>query len=298
MDSDRAGPTYETDQPVTYDVAQGVARITLARPAYHNAQNAQLLTALDAAWTRAIADDSVGCVLLRAEGQNFSAGHDIGSPGRDVDLPLTQRRYLLGDHTTRAGAERAYVREHELYLGLCRRWRESSKPAVAAVQGACIAGGLMLAWACDIIVAADNANFSDPVLRMGVPGVEYFAHAFEMHPRVAREFLYLGDKMTAERAYSLGMVNRVTTAELLDEEAMAIAVRIAALPRFGVSLAKRAFNLQEDMAGKRDTMEAVFAMHHLAHSHNDMVTGSNIGGQTVASMKAGGAGGSTNDEAG
>ena len=58
---------------------------------------------------------------------------------------------------------------------MCRRWRDIPKPTIAAVQGACIAGGLMLAWICDLIVATDDAYFSDPVVRMGIPGVEYFA---------------------------------------------------------------------------------------------------------------------------
>jgi len=292
ISAEGAHPVYETDRPVTYAVSRGVARITLARPVYHNAQNAQMLTALDAAWSMAIADDAVGCILLAAEGRNFSAGHDIGSPGRDVDLPIPTPRTLAGDHTGRGGAERAWVREQELYLGLCRRWRESAKPAVAAVQGACIAGGLMLAWVCDIIVTTEDASFADPVLQMGIPGVEYFAHAFEMHPRIAREFLFLGERMSASRAHALGMVNRVVPRADLDREATAIAERIAALPRFGVALAKRAFNLQEDLAGKRDTMEAVFHMHHLAHAHNQLVSGSTIRGETVASMKASGSAGS------
>ncbi len=271
---------YETTEPVLYERVDGVAVLTLNRPLFHNAQNLQLLYALDDAWRRASTDPDVGCILLAASGRNFSAGHDIGSPGRDVEYPIPEPRALWGDHTGAQGPERAYLREQEAYLGLCRRWRASATPAVAAVQGACIAGGLMLAWVCDIIVAAEDASFSDPVLKMGVPGVEYFAHAFEMHPRVAREFLLLGDRMPARRAYELGMVNRVVVRETLMTEALAIAERIAALPRFGVTLAKQAFNFQEDAAGKRATMDAVFHMHHLAHAQNLHGTGDTIAGMT------------------
>lgn len=277
----------EAGDPVLYRVDDGVARITLNRPAYHNAQNGRLLYALDDAWTRAIADDAVGCILLDAAGRNFSAGHDIGSPGRDVDQPIAAPRGLWGDHTGFDGAARQYAREQETYLGLCRRWRASAKPAVAAVQGACIAGGLMLAWVCDVIVAADDAYFSDPVLRMGVPGVEYFAHAFEMQPRVAREFLYLGERMPAERAYQLGMINRVVARADLDTAATDIARRIAALPRFGVTLAKQAFNFQENAAGKAATIDAAFHMHHLAHAHNALTTGDTIAGITARDMREG-----------
>ncbi|NLR73182.1 enoyl-CoA hydratase [Novosphingobium sp. ERN07] len=270
-------PIYETDEPVTFETAEGVACITLNRPKYGNAQNGQLIYALDAAWRRAADNDDIGAIVIRGAGKNFSSGHDIGTPGRDADEPRTERQTFWPNHSARDGAETAYIREQELYLEMCRRWRACPKPAIAAVQGACIAGGLMVAWACDLIVACHDAFFSDPVLQMGIPGVEYFAHAFEMHPRIAREFLYLGERMTAERAYQLGMVNRVVSAEQLEAEALAIAKRIASLPRFGVTLAKQAFNAQEDLAGKRATMEAVFPMHHLGHAHN-LLLGKNLRG--------------------
>ena len=70
---------------------------------------------------------------------------------------------------------------------MCRRWREIPKPSIAMVQGACIAGGLMLAWVCDLIIASDDAFFADPVVRMGIPGVEYFAHPWVLGPRFAKE---------------------------------------------------------------------------------------------------------------
>jgi enoyl-CoA hydratase/carnithine racemase len=116
---------------------------------------------------------------------------------------------LWWDHVGKAGADARYAREMEVYLGMCRRWREIPKPAIAMVHGACIAGGLMLAWVCDLIVAAQDAFFADPVVRMGIPGVEYFAHPWVLGPRFAKEVLFTGGRFTAERAYQLGMVNRV-----------------------------------------------------------------------------------------
>jgi len=272
-------PDYETDQPVTYALDDGVAVITLARPRYGNAQNMQLLYALDDAFVRASSDEAARAIVLRAEGKHFSSGHDIGTPGEDNDHPRTDRRTPWYDFSTAEGAERAYVREQESYLGLCRRWREVPKPVVAAVQGACIAGGLMLAWIADLIVASDDAFFADPVLSMGVPGVEYFAHAHEMHPRIAREFLFLGERMSASRAYDLGMVNRVVPRAQLDETALAIAAKAGANPRFAIALAKQAFNQLDDLMGKRAGMDAVFAAHHLAHAHNELT------GRTITQMK-------------
>jgi enoyl-CoA hydratase len=267
-------PEYETQEPVRYDVRDNVAWIMLSRPQYANAQNGQMTYALDDAFRRAAGDDAVRAIVLGGDGKHFCAGHDIGTPGRDVDIKRENRRTLWYDHTPLEGPERQYVREQEVYLEMCRRWRDLPKPMVAMVQGACIAGGLMLAWVCDLIVASDDAFFRDPVLEMGVPGVEYFAHAFEMQPRIAREFLYLGEKMSAERAYQLGMVNRVVSRDDLEAEAGKIAARLASLPRFGVALAKRAFNVTEELSGKRAAMDAVFHIHHLAHAQNQAVSGS------------------------
>lgn len=284
-------PVYDTDQPVVYDLRDGVAWIMLARPRYHNAQNMQLTYALDEAFRRAAHDDAVKAIVLGGQGKNFCAGHDIGTPARDVDLARADRRTMWYDHSQATGAERQYVREQEAYLEMCRRWRDIPKPTIAMVQGACIAGGLMLAWVCDLIVASDDAFFSDPVLQMGIPGVEYFAHAFEMSPRIAREFLYLGEQMPAERAYQLGMVNRVVPREELEGTVAKIAARLTKLPRMGMALAKKAFNITEDLTGKRAAMDAAFHIHHLAHAHGQLTTGDVMGGfdtkQVAGAIKRG-----------
>lgn len=273
--------SYETEEPVTYMVDGEIAWIMLARPDFGNAQNAQMLYALDGLFRRAADDDRVKVIILGGEGKHFSSGHDIGTPGRDADDPRDDRKSLWWDHSDKPGAEWAYVREQDIYQELCRRWRDLPKPTIAMIQGACIAGGLMLAWVCDLIVASDDAFFADPVLQMGVPGVEYFAHAFEMHPRIAREFLYLGERMTAERAFQLGMVNRIVPRDRLHHEAAAIAARLARLPRFGTALAKKLFNQTEDLLGKRAAIDAAFHAHHLAHAHNLLTTESLTAGVTA-----------------
>src|SRR5438874_10905271 len=129
---------------------------------------------------------------------------------------------------------------------MCRRWRELPKPVIAQVHGACIAGGLMLAWVCDLIIAADDAFFADPVVRMGIPGVEYFAHPWVLGPRFAKEMLFTGERFGAQRAYELGMVNRVVPRDELAGAAFELADRIATMPAFGRALAKRAGNQCED----------------------------------------------------
>lgn len=278
---DRA--VYETDTPVLYDVHDGVATVTLNRPQFNNAQNSQMTYALDAAFRRATDDDAVKVVVLRGAGKHFSAGHDIGTPGRDIDKPFP-RTQLWWDHTNKPGAEQLYAREQEVYLGMCRRWHDLPKPTIAMVHGACVAGGLMLAWVCDLIIASDDAFFQDPVVRMGIPGVEYFAHVHELNPRIAKEFLFLGERMSAARACQLGMVNRVVPRDELESTVNAIAAKIATQPRLGLSLAKTVVNRIEEMQGLRQAMDLAFGYHHFAHAHSQVLGAGALGGYDAKSM--------------
>jgi len=275
---------YQEEQDIVlYEVKEGIATVTMNRPRYNNAQNARMTYLLDAAFKAAVADDTVKVIVLKGEGKHFSAGHDIGTPGRDIN-DSQDRVTMWYDHANKEGGEFLYVREAEAYLGMCRRWREIPKPTIAAVQGACIAGGLMLAWVCDLIVATEDAFFSDPVVRMGIPGVEYFAHPFELPPRIAKEFLFTGQKMGAQRAYELAMVNRVVSRDELSTTVDALATQIAAMPRLGLALTKQAINFAEDQQGKRATMDAAFAWHHFSHAHNDLVSGDKLGGFDAKKM--------------
>lgn len=270
---------------VTYEKRGKVAVVTLNRPDYRNAQNSVMTYALDAAFERAVEDADVAVIVLAGNGKHFSAGHDIGTPGRDHHVHYENKAVLWWDHVDRPGGDQRYAREMEVYLGMCRRWRELPKPTIAMVQGACIAGGLMLAWICDMIVASDDAFFSDPVVRMGIPGVEYFAHPWVLGPRAAKEILFTGDRFTAQRAYEWGMVNRVVPRDDLETETFAIAERIAAMPQFGLALTKKAVNQCEDQMGMRNGMDSVFGLHHFAHAHNAEVGADSLGGMNAKSMK-------------
>lgn len=267
-----------------YEVRDGVAFVTMNRPRYRNAQNAKLTYALDDAYTKAIQDDAVKVIVLAGAGKHFSAGHDIGTPGRDIEGPFERRATNWYDHVDRPGAEGTFVREQELFLGMCRRWREIPKPTLASVHGACVAGALMLAWCCDMIIASDDAFFADPVVRMGIPGVEWFAHPYEMNPRIAKEFLFLGERMPAQRAYEVGMINRVVPRAELQEQTVQIAQRITKMPRFALALTKKAINQAEDRMGLRDTIDATFGLHHLAHAHSALTQTDHIGGMDAKKM--------------
>src|SRR3712207_446634 len=143
----------------------------------------------------------------------------------------------------------------------------------------------MLAWACDFIIASDDAFFADPVVRMGIPGVEYFAHPWQMGARYAKEFLFLGERVGVERAKELGMVNRVVPRESLEAGVMSVAEKIAAMPAFALALTKKAVNQCEDQMGLRDGMDGVFGLHHLAHAHNAEVGQDCLAGQDARSMR-------------
>jgi enoyl-CoA hydratase len=243
---------------IDYEVADRIATITLNRPEAANAQNTSLLDELDAAWTRAADDGDVKVILLRAAGKHFSAGHDLNS-GEPVPDKIT--------------LELVYRHENRRYLEYTLRWRNVPKPSIAAVQGRCIAGGLMLCWPCDLIVAADDALFSDPVVLMGIGGVEYHGHTWELGPRKAKEILFTGRPLTAEEAERTGMVNRVVPREALDAETMALARQIARMPSFGLRQAKRAVNQTLDVQGFYAAIQTVFDVHQTGHGNALSVSG-------------------------
>lgn len=254
---------------VLYEPKGPIAKVTMNRPEARNAQNNQLTYDLDEAMEAAARDDAVKVIVLAGAGPHFSAGHDLRDQSPD---PQGRWRSLWGD-PTRQGAEGRMAREEEIYLQMCRRWRDLPKVTIAMVQGKCIAGGLMLAWVCDLIMASDDAEFSDPVLRMGICGVEYFAHPWEFGARKAKEFLFTGDGISAQEAYRLGMVNHVVPRDRLEEETLALAERIAQMPSFALTLTKEAVNQTLDAMGQRTAMNTVFNLHQLAHSHWAELTG-------------------------
>lgn len=250
-------------QTTVYEmVAPHVARITMNRPEARNAQDDRLTYDLNACFDRAAQDDDVKVILLGGAGPHFSSGHDLRADPLE-DETLVGVWGLPGE----AGVHRRYSREREVYLDMCRRWRDLPKPTIAMVHGKCIAGGLSLAWVCDLIVASDDAAFIDPVVGLGVCGIEYFAHPYELGVRKAKELLFTADWWSAQEAHRLGMVNHVVPRAELEAFSLAMAVRIAQKPAFALKLTKQAVNAAQDNMGQRSTMETSFALHHLCHCH-------------------------------
>ncbi len=258
----QAEKTYET---IRYErPGERVARIMLARVETRNAQNLQMLYEIDDALDTAMQDDSVGAVIIGADGPHFSSGHDLKNRGRIGDFGPPKMG--VGGFT-QPGQAGHMAHEQEVFLGFCWRWRNMPKPTIAAVQGKAIAGGLMLVWPFDIIVASEDAQFSDPVVTFGVNGVEYFAHAWEVGHRKAKEMLFTGDAISAQEGKELGMVNRVVKREDLERETLALAERIAQQPPMGLKLAKMSVNQSLDAQGLWNALQSAFGLHHLGHAN-------------------------------
>lgn len=252
-----------------------IVRIMLNRPEARNAQNRGLLVELNDAFLHAEADDTVRVVILGGNGPMFSAGHDLGSkimleeftPGPNQH----PTRSINGG--TRVGSEAIMLQEWHYFFQNTLRWRNLRKITIAQVHGPVYSAGLMLMWACDLICAADDTEFADVVgTRLGMMGVEYFAHPWEFGPRKAKELMLAGDSMGADEAHAIGMVSKVFKPEELSEKTLAFARRIARTPTMAALLIKDAVNQSTDAMGFSSALNASFTLHQLNHSHWATIT--------------------------
>ncbi|OUC79401.1 enoyl-CoA hydratase [Gordonia lacunae] len=245
--------------------APAVARLVLNRPERRNAQNPQMLYDLDAAFGDCARDDSIKVIVLSGAGPDFSSGHDVDE--RESTIPADPVA-TFGAGLGAPGVEGRHAFECEAYRGLCRRWRDLPKPTIGQAHGRSIAGGLMLLWPMDLIIASETATFADPVVAFGLNGVEYFSHVWEVGHRKAKEMLFTGAPLTAGEALALGMVNHVVADDDLDEFTVDLARRIAAMPAYGLRLAKASVNASLDAQGYESAVSAGFVQHMLGHASN------------------------------
>lgn len=246
------------------DPAPAIARIVLARPQVRNAQNPELLAQLDQAFSAAALDSRIKVIVLAADGPDFSSGHDLTAGFGLPEGPIA----TIAAGLDAPGAEGHFAFECDAYLGLCKRWRDIPKPTIGQAHGRTIAGGLMLLWPMDLIVASEDATFADPVTAFAVNGVEYFTHVWELGHRKAREFLFTGEPITAAQAHQLGMVNHVVPRPELESFTLDLASRIARRPAFGLRLAKLSVNQTLDAQGQTTALDGALALHNLGHAAN------------------------------
>ncbi len=252
------------EQVIYEEPAPKVARIVMNRPARRNAQGITMTYELDDAIRRACHDDRINVIILAATGDHFNAGHDIS--GEEPHNPPRERIVGLWGEYEGEGWAGGYAREKEIYLEMTERWRNAPKPTIAEVQGSVISGGVMLVWMCDLIVCSDDARFRDATAaQMGIPGVEFFQHAYEMSARKAKEWLMTGGWMTAQEAERRGMVNHVVPREQLTERTLELARVIAEKNPFTMKLVKQAINFAQDQMGRKAAMDHAFHLHQIGH---------------------------------
>jgi enoyl-CoA hydratase len=246
---------YDT---LLYEVDRAVATITMNRPEVANAQNTALIDDLDAAFDEADADDAVRVVVLAGTGEHFSSGHDlkalVGQEAPDAWVAM------------RDTPEGKFRHEKVMYFDRCVRIHDFRKPTIAAVQGSCVAAGLMLACMCDLIVAADDAVFQNPVLRMTGAGVELLVEPWELGIRKAKEFLLTGDRIDADEAWRLGLVNKVVPRVELMAATRRLADKVALVPPVTAQVVKASINNVGELQGKSQSWKYHFMAHHWTHN--------------------------------
>jgi enoyl-CoA hydratase len=247
--------SFET---ILYGTEGAVATITMNRPEMANAQDSTLIDEIDAAFDLADADDAIRVVVLAGAGKHFSSGHDLKAlvGGGEPDHWVAMRETPEGK----------FQHEKTMYYERCMRIHDFRKPTIAAVQGSCVAAGLMLAAMCDLIVAADDAVFSNPVLRLTGAGVELLVEPWELGIRKAKEFLLTGDTIDAQEAWRLGLVNRVVPREELMARTKELADRVALVPAVTAQTVKDTINHTATLMGKRDALKYHFMAHHWVHN--------------------------------
>ncbi|MCW2620496.1 MAG: Enoyl-CoA hydratase/isomerase [Frankiales bacterium] len=264
-------------ESITYEkLDEGrVVRILLDRPKTRNAQSRSLLVELGEAMLAAEADDEVRVVILGGTGKMFSSGHDL-SPTGAAELGDGPGRHetTMFHGGTRVGAERRMLQEWHYFFNNTLRWRNLRKITIAQLHGKVYAAGLMLAWACDLITAAEETEFADVVgTRLGMCGVEYFAHPWELGIRRTKELMLTGDAIDAEEAHRIGMVSKVFGKETFAEQTLEFAKRIAQVPTMASLLIKESVNQAQDNMGFYNSLQATFTLHQLNHAHWSELTG-------------------------
>ena len=250
-----------------------VARIVMNRPKRRNAQGITMTYELDDAFRRACHDDEINVIILAGAGDHFNAGHDVSGDGPGNPRPEDVVGLWGGSYKGK-GWEGMYAREKEIYLEITERWRNAPKPTIAEIQGSVISGGIMLTWACDLIVCSEDARFRDATAaEMGIPGAEFFQHPYEMSVRQAKEWLMTGGWMTAQDAEKRGMVNHVVPREQLSARTLELAQTIAAKNPFTMKLVKQSMNFAQDQMGRKASMDHAFHLHQIGHMQAMLVNG-------------------------
>lgn len=233
-------------QPVLYEVAAGVARVTINRPEARNALSPAVMEGLLAAFARAAADPAVRAVVLTGAGDKaFCAGGDLGGPG------FAQKSAVERHHDRRTFAD------------LFRAMNRLGKPLIARVRGHCLAGGLGLALGCDLVVASDDSTFGTPEVKRGLMPMMIMATIFRnVGRKKGMELLLTGDRIGAAEAERLGLINHAVPADQLDARVDEVVAKILAMSPAVLRLGRDAFYAMQDMEFERalDYLQAMLTV--------------------------------------
>jgi enoyl-CoA hydratase/carnithine racemase len=220
-----------------------VARLTLNRPERANALNAAMLDEIARALDEIEHDQSFRAVIVRGQGQAFSSGFDLKEQMERRPTGIEQWRPVL----------------RKDFDTVMRFWHFPI-PTIAAVRGPCLAGACELALACDLTVASENAFFGEPELKFGA-GIVAMILPWVVGPKIAKEIILTGeDRVPAQRAKEIGMINRVVPDDALDGTALALANHIAAIDPGLVKQTKRAINRALEAANMLQALEDALAI--------------------------------------
>lgn len=228
--------TYET---ILLERHDAVALLTLNRKARLNAMNATMLHEFHRAMDELEADDTVRAVVLTGAGASFCSGFDLQEQAARPPAGVAEWRSVL----------------RRDFAAIMRFWH-SPKPTIAAVRGACLAGGCELALACDITIAAEDAVFGEPELRFGA-GIVVMLLPWLVGPKRAKQIILTGDdKISARRAEAMGLVNEVVPVGTELDRALKIAADLAVIDAMALRETKRALNRAYEIMGMGEALEA------------------------------------------
>lgn len=229
--------SYET---ITFEVEKGVGVLTLNRPNNLNAMNQTMIDEMLDVQVRVETDSTVNALVLCGAGRSFCAGYDL------------KEAYESGDERTIVTTRSMLQRDLDMTMGF---WN-CSKPTLSAIHGHCLAGGCELGLACDISIASEDAVFGEPELRFGA-GIVCMILPWLTGPKQAKELIFTGnDKITAERALAIGLINKVVPVNEARDTAIDMARQIAVIDTEAMKLTKKAINRAYEIMGMRESLDA------------------------------------------